>query len=160
MNEPKISWRAASCALLLALSAGAALAQGRVTTRNGDYILAVINQELVTAGEVDRRLERTQQEAQRAGAKLPPDAELRRQVVESLIEERVIITYARDSGVKIDDADLDRAVQSVATQNQINVPLTYVELDEVIWEGMTLDMTVNEVDPIHRRIQIVHEYPR
>ena len=122
MNEPKISWRAASCALLLALSAGAALAQGRVTTRNGDYILAVINQELVTAGEVDRRLERTQQEAQRAGAKLPPDAELRRQVVESLIEERVIITYARDSGVKIDDADLDRAVQSVATQNQINVP--------------------------------------
>ena len=122
MNEPKISWRAASCALLLALSAGAALAQGRVTTRNGDYILAVINQELVTAGEVDRRLERTQQEAQRAGAKLPPDVELRRQVVESLIEERVIITYARDSGMKIDDADLDRAVQSVATQNQINVP--------------------------------------
>ena len=122
MNEPLFSWRAASCALLLACSLGSANAQGRVAVRNGDYILAVINQELVTAGEVDRRLERAQQEAQRAGAKLPPEVELRRQVVESLIEERVIITYARDSGVKIEDADLDRAVQSVAAQNQIDVP--------------------------------------
>lgn len=121
MNEPLFSWRAASCALLLACSFGSAIAQGRVAVRNGDYILAVINQELVTAGEVDRRLERAQQEAQRAGAKLPPEAELRRQVVESLIEERVIITYARDSGVKIEESDLDRAVQSVAAQNQINV---------------------------------------
>jgi hypothetical protein len=47
--------------------------------------------------------------------------ELRRQALDALIEERVIITHARDIGVRIDDADLDRAVQSVAQQNQLTL---------------------------------------
>ena len=115
------SWRAASIALILALAAGSALAQGRGGPRNGDYILAVINQELVTAGELDRRLERVQQEAKRSGGALPPEPSLRQQVLDALIEERVIVTYARESGVKIDETDLDRAVQSVAAQNQISI---------------------------------------
>jgi peptidyl-prolyl cis-trans isomerase SurA len=34
----------------------------------------------------------------------------------------VLVTYARDSGVKIDEADLDRAVANVAQQNQITLP--------------------------------------
>jgi hypothetical protein len=70
--------------------------------RGGDYIVAVINQELVTAGEVDRRIDQAQaQAAQRRDLKrLPPAAELRQQALDALIEERVIITHARDSGVR------------------------------------------------------------
>jgi peptidyl-prolyl cis-trans isomerase SurA len=57
-------------ALCLALPAPA---QVRQAVRNGDYIVAVINQELVTAGEVDRRIDQAQaQAAQRPGLKLPP----------------------------------------------------------------------------------------
>jgi hypothetical protein len=33
----------------------------------------------------------------------------------------VIITHAREAGVKIEDADLDRAVQSIALQNQLSL---------------------------------------
>ncbi len=54
-----------------------------------------------------------------------------------------------DKGVVV---DVGNDIEGFVPQNQINVPLVYTELDEVIWEGMTLDMTVNEVDPIHRRI--------
>jgi small subunit ribosomal protein S1 len=54
-----------------------------------------------------------------------------------------------DKGVVV---DVGNDIEGFVPQNQINVPLQYTELDEVIWEGMTLDMTVNEVDPIHRRI--------
>jgi peptidyl-prolyl cis-trans isomerase SurA len=89
--------------------------------RSGDYIVAIINQELVTAVEVSRRVARAQEDAKRSGARLPPDEELKRQVVEALIEERVILTYARESGGKVDDAELDRAVQTVAAQNQLTV---------------------------------------
>jgi peptidyl-prolyl cis-trans isomerase SurA len=96
-----------------------ATAQGRV--RNGDYITVIVNQELVTAGEVERRIERAQLEATRGGMKLPPESELRRQVLDSLIDERVIVTSARDSGMRIEEADIDRAVQSVAAQNQISM---------------------------------------
>jgi peptidyl-prolyl cis-trans isomerase SurA len=90
--------------------------------RSGDYIAAIVNQELVTAVEVSRRMARAREDAQRAGARLPPAEELRNQVVEALIEERVILTYARESGGRVDDAELDRAVQTVAAQNQLSVP--------------------------------------
>jgi peptidyl-prolyl cis-trans isomerase SurA len=90
--------------------------------RNGDYIVAVVNQELVTAGEVERRVSRAREEAARAAARLPPEAELKRQVVDALVEERVILSYARDSGPRVDEADVDRAVQTVAAQNQMTMP--------------------------------------
>jgi hypothetical protein len=66
------AYQAAVLAALLgvALAAGA---QGRAV-RNGDYIAAVVNQELVTAGEVERRIERAQADASRAGMRLPPRA--------------------------------------------------------------------------------------
>ncbi|MEI8267417.1 MAG: peptidylprolyl isomerase [Betaproteobacteria bacterium] len=97
-------------------------AADRSAVRSGDYIVAIVNQELVTAVEVARRVARAREEAQRSGASLPPEGELRSQVVEALIEERVILTYAREGGGKVDDAELDRAVQTVAAQNQLSVP--------------------------------------
>lgn len=108
-----------ACACLAV--APAVQAQGRAgAIRNGDYIVAVINSEAVTAGEVERRVDRVLQEAQRSGAK-PPEGEVRRQVLDALIEERVLVTYARDSGLRVDEQDLDRAVHTVATQNQLSV---------------------------------------
>jgi peptidyl-prolyl cis-trans isomerase SurA len=53
--------------------------------------------------------------------RLPPDAEMRRQIVDTLIEERVILTFSRESGGRIDDEEVDRALQTIAAQNQITV---------------------------------------
>lgn len=89
--------------------------------RNGDYIAAVVNQELVTAGEVERRIERALAEFSRAGGRAPNTEELRKQALDSLIEERAIITSAREVGMKVDEAELDRAVQSIAAQNQVTL---------------------------------------
>jgi len=99
----------------------AALAADRSSSRAGDYIVAVVNQELVTAVEVELRLRRITEEAARAGQRLPPPDELRKRVTDDLIEERVILTHARDTGGRIDEADLGRAVQAVAAQNQLSV---------------------------------------
>jgi peptidyl-prolyl cis-trans isomerase SurA len=74
-------------------------AQVRQAVRNGDYIVAVINQELVTAGEVTAASTR-RRPRRAARASCRPRAELRQQVLDALIEERVIITHARDSGVR------------------------------------------------------------
>jgi peptidyl-prolyl cis-trans isomerase SurA len=109
--------RRLAVAVVLASAIGAAAAQARV--RNGDYIVAIVNQELVTAAEVDRRLQRAEEDAARAGARLPPESQLRQQVLDSLIDERVIVTYAREGGVRIEEPELDRAVQNVAAQNQL-----------------------------------------
>ncbi len=115
MTELRSTWRRFAVGLtlgFLALHAGA---------QTADYIVAVVNQELVTAAEVQQRIARFRDEAARANQTLPPQAELRKQAIDSLIDERVLITNARDSNSRVDDAELDRAVGNVATQNQLTM---------------------------------------
>ena len=97
-------------------------ADAQARQRSGDYIAVIVNQELVTAGEIDRRVDRAQAEAVR-GVRLPPEAELRRLTLDALIDERVMISNARESGMRVDDAEIDRAIQNIASQNQITLPV-------------------------------------
>ena len=109
----------------LALAALAALALGLgaapAPAQTGDYIVAVVNQELVTAAEVQQRIARVRAEATQTRSQLPAAAALRQQVLDVLIDERVLVTNARDSGVRIDESELDRAVANVALQNQLTI---------------------------------------
>ncbi len=115
----------AASGLGAALLVGAGVASGQPREPreplSGDYIAAVVNQELVTAGEVERRVRRARAEAGRGNMRLSPDDELRRQIFDSLIDERVILSLARESGMRIDDAEVDRAMQSIAAQNQLSL---------------------------------------
>ena len=116
-------WRRFITALAAGLLVPVAAAQTTATAapRLADYIVAVVNQELVTNAEVEQRLARVREEAARGNSSLPPAAELRRQVLDVLIDERVQITNARENGPKIDEAELDRAVANVAVQNQMTM---------------------------------------
>jgi peptidyl-prolyl cis-trans isomerase SurA len=106
--------RALAAAVLAAAAAHAA-------DQTGDYIVAVVNQDLVTASEVQQRLARVRDEAAHNHTPLPPAPTLRRQVLDALIDERVLVTNARDSGLRIEDPELDRAVTNVAQQNQLSL---------------------------------------
>src|SRR3954469_1274510 len=72
-----------------ALGAFAALALGLaaspVPAQTGDYIVAVVNQELVTAAEVQQRIARVRTEAQQTRSQLPSASALRQQVIDVLI---------------------------------------------------------------------------
>lgn len=97
-------------------------AAARTPARSADYIVAVVNRELVTAFELNQRLERITADARRDGTRLPDAATLRQQVLDALIDERVQVTYARESGQRVDDSDIDRAIANIAAQNQLTVP--------------------------------------
>ena len=100
------------------------------TPAMADYIVAVVNQELVTNAELQGRLARIREDAARSKTQLPPPAELRKQVLDALIDERVQVTNARESGAKVDDAELDRAVANVAVQNQMTMPQLRARLQQ------------------------------
>lgn len=106
--------------LALALAASIASAQ-TPTLQAGDYIAAVVNQDVVAASEVVQRTERLRQEARQRGEVMPETAGLRKQALDALIEERVQITYARDSGQRVDEPELDRVVANVAAQNKLTM---------------------------------------
>lgn len=124
MTEPRRPTHllAGLVAALLVSGASALQAQtASVGPRPGDYIVAVVNSELVTAGEVQQRMDRVRQDAARTNARLPPDAVLRKQVTDALIDERVLVTYARDMGVKVEPPEIDRAIANIAAQNHITI---------------------------------------
>ncbi len=93
----------------------------RDALRNGDHIAVVVNQEVVTAGEVDRRLQRAMADVAR-GSRLPPEPEMRKLAMDALIDERVMLSAAHENGQRVDDNEVDRAVQSIALQNQVTMP--------------------------------------
>ncbi len=133
MTESLFSRRAAgrlACLLALGLVTSFAPAQTRpaATPSIADYIVAVVNQELVTNAELQGRIARIREEAARSNARLPPPAELRAKVLEALIDERVQVTNARETGPKIDEAELDRAVGNIALQNQMTMAQLRVRL--------------------------------
>ena len=90
--------------------------------RNADHIVAVVNSELVTAGEIAQRMERVREDLQRARQPVPAPEQLRKLVLELLIDERVQTTNARENGPKIDEPEIDRALANVAQQNQLTLP--------------------------------------
>ncbi|HET9978275.1 MAG TPA: peptidylprolyl isomerase [Burkholderiaceae bacterium] len=122
MNTSPLFRLAAFAALSGAALASAAQTPTAPALRPGDWITAVVNQEVVTAFEVAQRMNTARAEAQRNRQRLPDEAELRKLILESLIEDRAILSHARDSGVRVDEAEIDRAVQVVAAQNQVTLP--------------------------------------
>ena len=86
-----------------------------------DRIAAVVNRDVVTYTELRERREATERQLKRQGTPLPEPALLERQLLERLILEKAQLQLAQDNGIRIDEVQLDRAVERVAQQNNMSV---------------------------------------
>ena len=138
-----VAWIAAGLALgAVVATVGAPMPARAATSSLADYIVAVVNQELVTNAELQARIARIRQDATASQARLPPPDELRKQVLDALIDERVQVTNAREVGPRIDEAELDRAVNNVAVQNQMTMAQLRARLQQ---QGMAYTAFRNNV---------------
>lgn len=96
-------------------------AANRARRLPGDHIAVVVNSEVVTAGEIAGRVERARIEAQRNGQSLDTEDALKA-ARDALIDERVLVTHARDAGARVEEPELDRVVANVAAQNKLTLP--------------------------------------
>ena len=87
--------------------------------RELDSVAAVVNTEVITRTELARRVEQTRQQLRDRRIEVPPDDVLRRQVLERMIIDRAQLQLARESGLRIDDAQIDRAVGNIAEANRM-----------------------------------------
>src|SRR5947209_9196907 len=118
-------------AIPLLAACGAALAQSPRPEQAAparidliDRIVAIVNKEVITQYELTERVNRVQKELQRRGTSLPSRGEIERQVLERIIIEKVQLQYAVETGVRVDDLELDRSLGRVAVWNK----LTYTAL--------------------------------
>lgn len=86
-----------------------------------DYIVAIVNAEPVTNSEVRQRVTRAQATLREQGRPVPAREALTQQVLQELIAEKAQLQLARELGIRVDDATLDEAEQSVARQNQLDM---------------------------------------
>ncbi|MET0518750.1 MAG: peptidylprolyl isomerase [Burkholderiaceae bacterium] len=108
-------------AAVLALASLPAAAQLKADElKPGDYIAAVVNQDIVAASEVISRTDRLLAEARQRGESLDREA-ARKQALDALIEDRVLVTNARETGAKVEEPELDRVVANVAAQNKLTL---------------------------------------
>lgn len=89
--------------------------------QTSDFIVALVNSEPVTNVEVRQRMLRVEQQLTQQGAAMPPRAELARQVLEQLVNERAQLQQATEQGLRVDEATLLQAEQSIAEQNQLSL---------------------------------------
>lgn len=86
-----------------------------------DRIVAVVNDEVITLYELRSRLDTALKQLQKQGTPLPARDVLERQMLERLIMDKVQLQYARESGLKVDDAQLEQALQRIAASNKMSL---------------------------------------
>lgn len=122
-----------------------------------DRIVAVVGGEVVTYHELRSRLESALKQLQKQGTPLPPQDVLERQMLERVIMDQVQLQYARESGMHVDDAQLDQAIGRIAANNKLTMPqfrqalekdgIDYVKFrEEIRNEITTVRLREREVD--------------
>ena len=119
LKHPVLKHAVAAALALVAVLAGSTTVSAQ--PRSLDRVVAVVNTEVITAGELDSRTRAITTQMKRQNIEIPPDDVLRPQVLDRMIIDRAQVQLARDVGVRVDDNQLDRAVASVAEQNKLTV---------------------------------------
>ena len=79
-----------------------------------DRIVAVVNQGAIMESELDERVAQTRSQLAGRGIDAPPERVLREQVLDRMITEEIQLQMARNSGLAIDDTELNRQVRAIA----------------------------------------------
>jgi peptidyl-prolyl cis-trans isomerase SurA len=116
-------------AALLLGALGGAWAQGAAgvapaaagTPQAIDSIAVIVNDDVITRNELAARIKSVEQRMKAQNVALPPPADLQRQLLERMIVERAQMQLAKEMGVRVDDATLDRAIGRIAEQQKMTL---------------------------------------
>ena len=116
---------------LLLLAAATSNAQTKL-----DGIVAIVDESVITERDLADRIDRIKSDFERSGRRLPSEDVLRRQVLEALINDSLLLQEAQRRGIKITEGQLNQTMQRLARKNE----LTLSEFREaMIAEGMDYD---------------------
>ena len=116
MKHVKIVLMSAVLAMT-ALSAQVATAQQQLL----DRIVAIVEDDIILASEVEARYQAVKQAAEAGGKKLPSEDQVRRDLLDVLIVESIQFQMARRAGVRVSDAQLNSQLARIAAQNKLTL---------------------------------------
>jgi len=117
--NPRLMLVALCCALSLAAS-GSYADTGKAA-KSIDRIIAVVNDDVITASELDKELNTIKKQLRAQNTPLPAAETLRAQVLDRVVLKRLQLQLAGVNHVKIDDEALNRTILNIATQNKLSL---------------------------------------
>ena len=124
--QPAFNGISSCLVLVLAIFTSASYAQVNPSNielkiRNIDGVVAVVNTGVVTRKEIDDRIASLQKQGPIGGKKLPEGEELRKQVLENLILEKIQIQEADQTGLAVSNKDLNKIIEDIAVRNKLSL---------------------------------------
>ncbi len=112
----------------------------------GDRIAAIVGNEIISLREVQKKYKQVASQLTKAGTPLPDEKRLQQQVLQRMIIERAQIQMAKENGIEIDDATLDRATERIAEVNKLTRQNMQAQLakDGISWDGFREELR-NEI---------------
>jgi len=86
-----------------------------------DRVIAVVNDEAITQYELEEARRIVLQQLKQQNVQQPARDVLDKQVLERLITERALLQYAKESGIKVDDTQVERTIQRIAEDNKLTM---------------------------------------
>lgn len=93
-----------------------------------DRIVATVNQNVITENQLNLAIDDVEKNQQAAGIALPDANTLRSKVLEQLINSRLELQAAQESGLTVSEADIDKAADQVAKQNNLSTDSLYQKM--------------------------------
>ena len=87
-----------------------------------DRIIAVVDQNVITEQELADRIVSISKQLEKQGTELPPANVLQKQILERLIADSLQLQLAAQTGIKVDNTQLDKTIERIAEQNKLDVP--------------------------------------
>lgn len=116
----RISAALPGLALALALAAPAEAQKPRPIVVL-DRIAAVVNNDVITRNDLEERVELALRQLRGQGTPPPARPVLEKQLLERMISDRVQHQFARETGLRVDDPELDRAIDRIAKENKLTL---------------------------------------
>src|SRR5690606_20763661 len=86
-----------------------------------DGIAAIVDKEVITLAQVDAKAAQVRRQMEQQRIPVPEAPVLRRQVLQQMINAALQDHEARRVGIRVSDAQVDHAVQTIAQRNRISV---------------------------------------
>ncbi|MBC7943968.1 MAG: peptidylprolyl isomerase [Burkholderiales bacterium] len=86
-----------------------------------DRIIAVVNGDVITEFDLGDQMKFVTRQLSKQETPLPPREVLEKQLLERMINERVQMQFAKETGLRIDDAQLEKTIGRIAQENSMTV---------------------------------------
>lgn len=83
-------------------------------------VVAVVNNEPITSSELQQYMVRAKRQVAKQGVQIPED-ELRQQVLEQMILEKLQLQVAKRMGITVENVAIDRAIEDIARRNNLTL---------------------------------------